>query len=90
MMQVEPSTCSANFVVDQKLDKIIDTLGTQAVTLERLTVTVEEHVSRTNKLENIVLPIQQKINYVEGALKLVGFLALLGTIAEGVASWIKH
>ena len=75
---------------EQKLDKIVDTLGQQAVILERLTVTVEDHVMRTNELQNIVLPMQKKMNYAEGALKFVGFLALLGAIAEGVASWIRH
>ena len=75
---------------EQKLDNIVETLGKQAVTLERLTVTVEDHVKRTNKLEEIVLPIQRKMNYIEGVFKFVGFLAVLGAIAEGVASWIKH
>jgi len=74
--------------VDQKLDKIVDTLGKQAVTLERLTVTVEDHVQRSNKLEGILLPIQKKVNYAEGAFKLIGFLATLAGLIEA-ALWIK-
>lgn len=80
-------TCFRNFV--DKLDKIIDTLSAQAVTLERLTITVEEHVSRTNKLEDIVLPIQREFNYMKGAILFIGFLATLAAIYEALSLW-KH
>lgn len=72
-----------------KLDKISDTLVKQEINLARLTVSVEEHVRRSNALEEIVLPIQRKINYVEGALKFIGFLGILAGIAE-VFLWLKH
>ncbi len=76
--------------IDQKLDKIVETLGEQAVTLGRLTVSVEEHVRRTNLLEEDIKPIKSHVAMVQGALKLVGFLSVLAAIAEGVAAWIKH
>ena len=76
--------------VDQKLDKIVDTLGQQAVTLERLTVTVEDHVRRTNILEADMAPIKRHVWMVNGALKLIGLMGLLAAIAEGLAAWLKH
>ncbi len=76
--------------VDQKLDKIVDTLGQQAVTLERLTVTVEDHVRRTNILEADIAPIKRHVWMVNGALKLIGLLGILAAIAEGITSWVKH
>lgn len=76
--------------VDQKLDKIVDTLGQQAVTLERLTVTVEDHVRRTNILEEDIKPIKKHVWMVNGALKFIGLLGILAAIAEGLAAWMKH
>jgi hypothetical protein len=76
--------------IDQKLDKIVDTLGQQAVTLERLTVTVEDHVRRTNILEEDIKPIKKHIWMVNGALKLLGLIGILAAIAEGLAAWLKH
>jgi len=75
---------------EQKLDKIVDTLGKQALTLERLTVSVEEHVRRTNLLEEDVRPIKTHVAMMQGALKVFGFLAILAAIGEGFAVWIKH
>lgn len=76
--------------VDQKLDKIVDTLGQQAVTLERLTVTVEDHVRRTNILEADMAPIKKHVWMVNGALKLIGLMGILAAVAEGLAVWLKH
>lgn len=75
--------------VDQKLDKIVDTLGQQAITLERLTVTVEDHVRRTNILEADIAPIKRHVWMVNGALKLIGLLATFAAIAEGLAVWLR-
>lgn len=82
--------------VDQKLDKIVDTLGQQAVTLERLTVTVEEHVKRSNLQEAAITATNKRIEplekhqwMVKGASKLIGLLALLAAIAEGLTVWLR-
>jgi hypothetical protein len=75
--------------IDSKLDKIQEVLTDQAVTLGRLTVSVEEHVRRTNILENDIKPIKTHVAMVHGALKLIGLLSLFATIVEAVL-WIKH
>lgn len=76
--------------VEQKLDKIVDTLGQQAVTLERLTVTVEDHVRRTNILEEEIKPIKKHVWMINGALKFIGLLSLLAGLAEALSVWAKH
>lgn len=76
--------------IDIKLDKIVDTLGQQAITLERLTVTVEDHVRRTNILEEDIKPLKRHVWMVNGALKFTGLLGILAAIAEGITIWIKH
>jgi len=75
--------------VDQKLDKIADTLTMQAVTLERLTVTVEDHVRRTNILEADIAPIKKHVWMVNGGLKLIGIMTMLAGIAEVLILWIR-
>lgn len=70
--------------LESKLDKIIETQNSQAVTLERLTVTVEDHVRRTNLLEDDVKPIKRHVAMVDGALKFIAFCGILATIIEAI------
>ena len=76
--------------IEQKIDKIVETLGEQAVTLGRLTVSVEEHVRRTNILEEDVKPIKAHVFMMNGAIKFFGLLGILAGIIEVVVLWIKH
>ena len=79
--------------LEDKVDKISDVMTKQEINLSRLTTTVEIHVERSNKLEGIVLPIQTKMNYVEGALKLLGALAVVAAICEALfiaLQYFKH
>lgn len=75
--------------INKKLDKIIDVQGEQAVTLARLTVSVEEHVRRTNILEDDMGPIKDHVSMVNGALKLIGVLGILAGIAEAIILLVK-
>ena len=79
-----------------KLDKILDKIeqievhvGTQAVTLGKLTVSVEDHVRRTNLLEEKVGPIEKHINMEKGAIKLIGLISTLAAIYEAFR-WMRH
>lgn len=74
----------------EKIDKIEDVLVKQEVNLARLTVSVEEHVKRSDRLEEIVLPIQKKMTYLDGVLKFLGLLGVLVAIAEGISALIRH
>ena len=75
--------------IQDKLDKIIDVQSNQAKTLERLTVTVEDHVRRTSILEEDVRPIKKHVAMVEGALKLIAMLGMLATILETIHAIFK-
>ena len=68
----------------------MDTLGDQAVTLGRLTVSVEDHVRRTNLLEEDMKPIKKHVYMVSGALKLVGLMGILAGIAEALFLCLKR
>lgn len=72
-----------------KLDKIEYTLSNQAVTLGRLTVSVEEHVKRSNMHEDELKSLQRHQSRVEGAGKLLTILALLAAILEAIHIVLK-
>lgn len=61
----------------ERFDRLDKRLDEQGNTLTRLTVTVEEHVRRTNLLEAKVLPMARKVTMVEG---VVGFLLLVASL----------
>ena len=70
--------------IEDKLDKIVDTQVEQAVTLARLTVSVEDHVMRTNILQEAIEPIKRHAAMVEGALKLIALMGIAATIIETI------
>lgn len=72
-----------------KVDNIESTLVKQEVNLARLTVSVEEHVKRSNNLEEALKPVQRHVVLFEGALKFIGLLGILASIVE-VVFWIRH
>lgn len=67
-----------------KLDRIEAIQVKQEVHLGKLTVSVEEHVKRTNLLEEDIRPIKKHVAMVEGALKLIALSGILATIVEAI------
>lgn len=67
--------------IEDKIDKISDDISEVKVTLARNTVSLEEHVKRTNILEARVEPMRKDIDMVKGAIALIGLLATIATIA---------
>lgn len=76
--------------IEDKLEKIEGHIGTQAVTLERLTVSVEEHVRRTNLLESKVEPLEKHVAMVSGAMRFISVLGILAAIAEAIIIATGH
>jgi len=75
---------------DAKLDKVVDKITCIEVTLGKQHVCLEEHIRRTNLLEDQMKPVTEHVAMVHGILKFVGFLALLGTIIEGLMSLLTY
>jgi len=71
--------------LEGKFNKITDIQAEQAKTLERQVVTLEEHVKRTNLLEEKLAPVERHVAMVNGALKVVGAIATLAGAATGIA-----
>ena len=57
---------------NKDLKRLADGLEKNNLTLERLTVTVEEHSRRTGILEEAIKPLMRHDNQMQGALRLWG------------------
>lgn len=70
--------------LEEKIDKISDKISSIDVTLAKNTVSLEEHIKRTNILEQKLGPVEKHVNMVDGALKLIAVAAMVATIAESI------
>lgn len=67
--------------ISKKLDKVIDKQDEQHDTLVRNTITLEEHVRRTNKLEEKVEEIEKPLIWLNISSKVALFgAAIVGAI----------
>lgn len=76
--------------MEDKLDKVDEKLGQINVTLAAQHESLKMHMYRTELLEKAIEPIQAHMSAVSGALKLVGFIAVLGGIIESVAILLTY
>ena len=75
--------------LETKLDKVSDEIGNINITLAKQHITLEEHVRRTEILEDEIRPIKKHVAMVNGVLKLMGLLApIIGAIA-GALRWFN-
>lgn len=69
-----------------RLDRIESTLIKQEVNLARLTVSVEDHVKRSNLFEVALEHLQKQAARVQGA---IGLISILGVLAGIVALFLR-
>lgn len=75
--------------IENKLDHVVEKIGSIDVTLAKQHVSLAEHIRRTNALESQLEPVKRHVNMVHGALKLIGLVALLGGIVEAIVAVIS-
>lgn len=63
--------------IEVKLDDTADHIGEIKVTLSAQRISLEEHIKRTNLLEDMILPIHKRVYMFQGALALIGILATI-------------
>lgn len=72
--------------IENKLDRIDDSLREQAIQLARYNTTLEEHVKRSEMLEALVLPIDRYVStqktILKWSIRLLTSSALLGLISR--------
>lgn len=67
-----------------KLDKLDDHLQRIDVTLAKQEVSLSEHIRRTELIENDLVPIKGHVERVNGAMRFIGFIALLVSLTGGI------
>lgn len=72
--------------IEEKLDDTNDHLASIDVTLAAQHVSLKEHIRRTTILEQEIRPIKKHVDMMNGALKLIGVLALIAGIIETIIS----
>jgi hypothetical protein len=70
--------------LEDKLDRIDSRIDNIDITLARQSEILDIHVKRTNLLEEALKPIENHVAMVNGALKLIGILAMIAAIIEAV------
>ena len=75
--------------IEAKIDDIAEHLGSIDKTLIEQHESLRYHIKRTTLLENEVRPVKRHVVMVEGAMKLIGLIAMLAAIYEGFKTLIK-
>jgi len=75
--------------IEDKLDKIADTLTDHAVTHARNTTSLEDHIRRTELLEEALKPLKQTDTILRACLKGLAALATLLTILYTITRLLK-
>jgi hypothetical protein len=69
---------------------VSDNIEVIKITLERNTMSLEEHMRRTNLLEDQVRPIEKHVQMFNGVLKFCGALAVILGAIEAVVLIFGH
>lgn len=72
--------------ISVKIDKIADKLTALDVTTIKQQVILNEHIRRTELLEETVKPLSKHVNIMNAALKILGIVSTIAVIAEYVHS----
>ncbi len=60
---------------EDKLDRVVERIGSIDSTLAAQHVSLSEHIRRTNILEDKLAPVEKHVAMVGGAIKFIGILA---------------
>jgi hypothetical protein len=74
--------------IEEKLDEISDRLAVIDVTLAKQHVVLDEHVRRTNLLEQQLAPIKSDIDGAKSIIKFMMILTGLAGAITGFKNWM--
>lgn len=63
--------------IEEKLEVVVEKIHAIDKTMERNTASLEEHVKRTNLLEEKLTPVEDHVKAVNAVLKFIGALSIL-------------
>jgi len=64
--------------LEEKIDIVVEKIANIDVTLAKQSVLLDEHIRRTNLLEDTLEPIKNHVNKVDFILKLIGASGIVG------------
>lgn len=76
--------------IEDKIDKISDSIGSINITLAKQHQSLDEHMRRTELLEKIVEPIEKHVTMINGFIKLVILLATVAAGSQGIISILEY
>lgn len=76
--------------IEDKIDKISDSIGSINITLAKQHQSLDEHMRRTELLEKIVEPIEKHVIMINGIIKLIVLLATAGAGSEGIIALLEY
>lgn len=76
--------------IESKIDGLDKRIGNLEVIAAVQHSTLEEHTSRSTKLENIVMPIKSDIDKFKGALQFIGLLGIAAGILDVIIRLFHH
>jgi len=77
------------YKLEGKIDTLTEKFEEMNVTLARQNVTLDDHIRRTELLEEAIGPLQAQHHQLMGALKLLGVIAAIAGILEAIARILK-
>jgi archaellum component FlaC len=76
--------------IEDKIDKVVEHIGSIDSTLAAQHVSLKEHMRRTELLEQEIEPIKAHVDMVSGAVKLILFTAAICGGIEGIISLLTY
>lgn len=73
--------------IEARMDDISDHLGSIDVTLAKQSVLLEEHIKRSNMLEEIVMPIKSHVDVIKVIMKVM-ILPAVGSICHMIMHYV--
>lgn len=70
--------------LEDKIDKIVDNISDINITLAKQSTILDEHVRRSTNLEDRVEPLEKHMHMIQGAIKVIGLVAIFAAIIEGI------
>ena len=70
--------------LEEKIDKVVESVANIDKTLAVNTSSLQEHIRRTELLEDAVEPIKKHVAAVDGVLKFIGVAGVILGIIAGV------
>lgn len=74
--------------LEDKLDKVSDSISSIDVTLGKQSVSLEEHIRRTELLEERMKPVEAHVIFISGMTKLILAIATVAGAVAAILEWL--